>query len=403
MAPGTKDPLWQTVCTECHQPAGDAYAPYCPSCNAMTRIEYDLDRVELRDSPNPYVRFRDLLPIRDESLLPTDATYTRLVHSTAFGEKLGMSNLYLKDETSLPTGTTKDRMAAIALPYLYEGGLRAFCTSSTGNSSTAYSAALGRVPGITMYLFTAEDFARRLHIPESPQVVNFVLKDATFVEAFDAARAWGLNNGLTPERGFFNPGRREGLKVAFLETIDQIPEPPEWYFQAVSSSTGVYGIYEGAAQLRAMGAIDKLPRLVCVQQASCCPMVTAWEAGSDAIRKEDIIPRPVGIAKAILRGNPTATYPLMRNRVVETDGTFKSVTEQEIRDARKQLEDLEGISPCFAAATAVAGMVKMRKSGELPADDMVLVNVTGRDRDEEPTIGEITWMERSDDGWVPAA
>jgi threonine synthase len=234
------------------------------------------------------------------------------------------------------------------------------------------------------------------------QVVDFVLRDATFVEAFDAARDFAIRRGLVSERGFFNPGRREGLKLAWLEAAEQVPRPIDWYVQAVSSAMGVYGVFKGAKQLQGLGTIDRLPRLLCVQQESCAPMVSAWTEGSERIRPQDIVKRPSGIAQAILRGDPTAAYPHVRRIVMESGGSFVAIPEEEIRAARALVEGLENISPCFSAAAAVAGVVKLRRRGELRADDTVLINLTGRDREEKASQGDTHWLERSGTGWAPA-
>jgi threonine synthase len=394
--------VFHTFCTGCGKDLSEGYTPHCPDCGAMSEVEYDLRAVELRDSPNPYVRFRDLLPVADASYLPDDAEFTPTIHATSLGEALGMPWLYLKDETKLPTGTTKDRPATVALAYMLEHGVQAFCTSSTGNSSTSYLHAIDGIPGLRMYLFTASQFRHRVHAPhEQERVEHFILRDATFVEAFDTARDFAKQHGLVSERGFFNPGRREGLKMSWLEAAEQVPRPIDWYVQSVSSAMGVHGVFRAAKELRALERIERLPRLLCVQQATCAPMVSAWKAGSDRIRPQDIVRRPTGIASAILRGNPTATYPHIQRMVKESKGDFASVTEREIRAARRMVEDLEGISPCFSASAAVAGMMKLRRSGELPAEDTVLVNVTGRDRLEPPAVNGARWMRRSDAGWMP--
>ena len=390
---------FRIYCTGCGAHFENEFAPFCPKCNSMTDVEYHLDAVSFEDSPNPYLRFQDLLPVADVGLFPTDATFTRTVHAVNLGQRIGMSSLYLKDETTLPTGTTKDRMAAVALAYLYECGVRGFCASSTGNSSTAYARAISRLPGMTMYLFTAADFIDRLHVPSNDQVVNFVLRDATFVEAFDAARDFAREHGLISERGFFNLGRREGLKIAWLEAAEQVPHVIDWYFQAVSSAMGVYGVAKAAQQLLALGRINRLPRLACVQQETCAPMVSAWEAGSDQIRPDDIVERPYGIAKAILRGDPSAAYPPVRRLVVETGGTFVSVSERDIREARELIEEEEGISPCFSAAAALAGLISLRRRGQIPAEDVILVNLTGRDRSEVSDVTNIHWMSRKNGKW----
>src|SRR5204862_5885081 len=214
-----------------------------------------------------------------------------------------------EDETGLPTGAPKERMAAVAVPYLLEHGVEAFCTSSTGNSSTAYAHALARTAGLAMTLFTAERFIDRVDVPLDVPVTHFGLRGATFVEAFDAAKTYAVAHGLTAERGFFNPGRREGLKLAWLEATDQVPRPIDWYVQAVSSAMGVYGAYKGAKELHALGHSGPPPALLCVQQETCAPMVGAWEDGSETIRPEHIVERPTGIAKPILRGNPSRAYP----------------------------------------------------------------------------------------------
>jgi threonine synthase len=378
-------PGFRTVCTACAAPLPAGFAPACPSCGGLTDVEYDLTAVELAESPNPYRRFAALLPVRDATLLPGDAEFTPTIHATRLGDAVGMPWLYLKDETNLPTGTTKDRMAAVALAYLAEQGVRAFAMSSTGNSSTAFARAVTRFPGHVVHVFTASQFADRVLAGDNGQVRHVVLPGATFVEAATAARDYASRHGIVFEAGFFNPGRREGLKLAWLEAAEQVSRPIDWYVQAVSSGMGVCGVFKGANELVRLGRADLPPRLLCVQQDTCAPMVSAWASGSARIRPEDVVDRPRGIATAILRGDPSAAYPHLAKIVAASGGTFTSVGEREMREARALLEELEGLSPCFAAAAALAGVIALRRRGELTPEDTVLVNVTGRDREPAGT------------------
>jgi threonine synthase len=394
-----REAAFKTVCTGCHRHLGDGFVAFCPGCGSMSDVEYDLAAVRLRDSPNPYHRYIDLLPVSDVGLLPERATFTPTVHSRSLAARLGMTSLFLKDETRLPTGTTKDRMAAIALPYLHEHGVRGFATSSTGNSSSAYARAIAKIPELTMLVFTASQFRDRLWLPASEQLVDVVLRGATFVEAFDEAGRFATRHGLVAERGFFNPGRREGLKLAWLEAEQQVGRPIDWYVQAVSSAMGVYGVYKGASQLVRAGLSERVPHLLCVQQQTCAPMVSAWRAGSGHIRSEDIVRRPSGIATAILRGDPTRAYPHVRRIVRESGGTFASVTEREIRDAHRLAIDLEGIEVCFAAAAALAGLIQARQLDVVKANETVLVNLTGGVRTGTPPGPDTVWVDRDGDGW----
>src|SRR5262249_16405502 len=159
--------------------------------------------------------------------------------------------LYLKNETVLPTGTTKYRMALVALAWLFRVGVREFCTSSTGNGSTALARAIVRFPGMRMFLFTPESFGDRVHYEGGGQGVHFVLRDGSSREGLGCGGAFAERHRIAPERGFFNPGRREGLKLAFLEAAEQVPGPIDWYVQAVSSAMGVYGAFKGARELLA--------------------------------------------------------------------------------------------------------------------------------------------------------
>ncbi len=387
-------------CVKCGKPTGTAFQPFC-ECGGMTDVAYDLEQVRLHDSPNPYVRFADLLPIRTlQDRLPADSRYTPAVHATRLGARLGMPSLYLKNETVLPTRTTKDRMAAVSLAYLSECGVRAFCTSSSGNSSTSYAYAIRAHPDMRLFLFTAESFLARVQFADHPQVVHYGLRDASFVEAFEFAGTYAQQHGLSSERGFFNLGRREGLKLAFLEASEQVSTPIEWYVQAVSSAMGVYGNYKAAKELRGMKRIDRMPKLLCVQQESCAPMARAFAEGSATIQPHHIVPRPSGIAEAILRGDPTRAYPYVRDIVIESGGGIVSVSEAEIREARRMVEELEGVSPCFSSSTAVAGLIKQVRSGAFPKHETVLVNLTGGDRVSAPSPTRVIWMRRGADGWV---
>jgi threonine synthase len=366
----------------------------------MIEVEYDLDKVRLVGSENPYVRFADLLPIAStRAKLPQDARYSPTIHAKALGSYLGMPSLYLKDETVLPTRTTKDRMAAVSLGFLWERGVRTFCTSSTGNSSTAYAHAIRAFPDMSLYLFTAENFVTRVQQADHPQVKHFGVRDASFVEAFNYAGEYAREHNLVSERGFFNLGRREGLKMTYYEACEQVPGRIDWYVQAVSSAMGVYGTYKGAKELRGIRHIDTLPKLLCAQQEKCAPMVRAYKEGCDAIEPRHIVQRPEGIAEAILRGDPSRVYPYVKGIVVESGGDFVSVTEDGIREARKMVEELEGVSPCFSASTAVAGLIKLVRNAGFPRNETVLVNLTGGDRPRTEPARSMRWLRRGPDGW----
>ena len=388
-------------CVGCGKEHPHGFVTFC-ECGAMVDVEYDLADARLYDSANTYVRYFDLLPLEDpENLVPVAQAATPTHHAERLGRRLGLSWLYLKDETVLPTRTTKDRMARVVLSFFREIGVREFATSSTGNSSTSLAQHVRCYPGCRMYLFTAEDFLDRLNFDDNDQVAVFAMRGATFVEAFEEAASFAERTGIVRESGFFNPARREGLKTAFLEAAESVPRTIDWYVQAVSSAMGVYGTYKGAKELTAMGVISRPPRLLCVQQETCSPMARAFQDGSDVIRPGDVFARPRGIAKAILRGDPSRVYPYVQKIVHESEGKIIAAGEKEIRTARRMVQELEGLDPCYTAATAVAGLVRMVGQGVVNKDDTVLLNLTGGERPPCPPLQNLHWLERTSSGWKP--
>lgn len=400
----------QHACVKCGKQYPHAPIFFCDHCKGFIDIDYDLSMVNIVENDNPLKRYMDLLPVADpENLLWVGCGNTPCVHARSLGRLLGMRHLYLKDETSNPTWTTKDRMASVVLSYFNEVGVKEFITSSTGNSSTSLAAGVIKYPIFKLHLFIAADFLDRLNIEPASNIVVYSLKGATFVEAFAEAGRFASKRNIISERGFFNPARREGLKLAFLEAVDQMPVSPNWYFQAVSSAMGVYGAYKGASQYVALGRLAKMPKFCCVQQDLCSPMVKAWQDNSPVIREHHIFHRPSGIARAILRGNPTRTYPFIYNIIKRWGGDFVMVTQSEILEARQMIWEMEGIPACANSACTIAALKKMLAQGHIDREEVVLANLTGRERDDtHSTLSPddvIVWEEdqwRHNDSQMPS-
>jgi threonine synthase len=159
---------------------------------------------------------------------------------------------------------------------------------------------------------------------------------------------------------------------------------------------GVYGVDKAGRELTALGRIESRPRLLCVQQESCAPMVSAWRADSDVIRPQDIVAHPTGVASAILRGDPTRTYPHVRRIVAESGGEMVAVSEAEIRAAQSRLAPLP---VCGAAAAAFAGLVRARRSGVIGPEDVVLVNLTGSERPPTRPTAQTVVVPRTESRW----
>jgi threonine synthase len=370
----------------------------------MIDVDYDLSQVSIdRNARTSLERYRDLLPVRDpDNLIHADAGDTPCLRARTLGAELGLENLFLKDETKNPTGTIKDRPAEVVMSVFKERGVFHFTSSATGNSSTAFAHATVRNPPFRHSIFVGERWLPRITVDAHPRIDVWVLEgDIETVEAIAESRKFERLHGIPAEGGFFNLGRREGLKLAYLESVDQTETSFDWYFQGVSTAMGAYGSLKGARQYLQMGRVDRLPKLGLAQETTCAPQVRAFLDGSSTIQPQHVFARPDGVADALLKGNPKDTYPYVYNAMKEVGGTFVAVTQEEIATARSMLHELEGIPACNASSTTIAAVRKLVAQGVVRRDERILVMITGSDRDPTSHIKEYRRLRRGEGGaWI---
>ncbi|WP_078954050.1 pyridoxal-phosphate dependent enzyme [Streptomyces globisporus] len=391
-ARGSSEKVIHHCCIRCGKESGDPTLNRCPECSGAMDAIYDLDyaaQAEWEDSPNPLLRYFPLIPVRDpKNVVWLGDGNSPCIQSHKLGAEIGLPGLFLKDESFNPTRSTKDRIASMGISRFAELGIRKLALASTGNSSTAYGRAVQVVPGFEAHIFAGRAFVHRLNYGDHPRVKTYAI-DGEFATAGNAAQRYAEENGLFSEGGFFSLSRREGLKLAYLEAFDAMPATPDYVFQAVSSGMGLLGAYKGALEYLRLGRLSRLPRFVAVQQASCAPMAHAYAEDSETIQDRHIVRNPKGPAYAILRGNPTPSYPYIRDVARESGGDIRAVTTEEIERAKELLRTVEGIEVCHAAATAFAGLIAAVADGRVPWDANVLVNLTGGVRPHRPSPSQV--------------
>lgn len=365
------------ACDCCLNEQSYGFVGRCSVCNGLLDPVYSTSAVVRAGEEDPLRRYFDLLPIES---IPREVDWhignTPCHYMSGVGASQKIGQFYLKDESKHPTGTTKDRMASLVVAQMILLGIREFVVSSTGNSSSALAYATQRAGNFKLHSFAGRDFVDRHEYHDHPGVELHVI-DGTYVDASNAAKKFAASQGLIFEGGFFNYARREGLKLAYLEAYDAIPGGPDVIVQAVSSGMGLYGGYRGMREYQRLGRLAKTPRFVCVQQDTCAPMVSAYEEGSDVILPHHVVHQPHGLAHAILRGDPTQTYPYMLKLVRESNGCFTAVSRDQILKAWQFVNDEHGVRSDYAGTAAVAGAFKLRDIGWIGPDEKVLVNLTG--------------------------
>ncbi len=330
-------------------------------------------------------RYLELLPIENPMSVPpliTDLTPLRLAQK--IGHDLGLDEVWIKDDTCLPTGSFKDRASSMVVAVAKEKDVDTIATASTGNAAVALA-------GMT----ASAEMKSVIFVPESApkakltQIAVYGGKlipikgnyDQAFELSVRACEKFGWYNRNTG----YNPFTVEGKKTAALEIWEQMfYSVPDWVVVPTGDGVILAGIEKGFSDLKELGLIDHVPKLAVVQAKGCKPIVDAVENNKRTISSEL---NPKTIADSISVGVPRAGRWVMK-ALKSCGGTAVSVADDEIVDAIRYLGSTMGIFCEPAAAAAVAGLRKLAHEGVIEDDDRVVVLVTGNGLKDIPAVSK---------------
>ena len=370
-------------CVECgHQQAYQPLAPtLCAAC-ASTWVEAHYDyaafkRELLRGLPGRPAnlwRYRDILPLEHpetQDLYPAGGTPLWL--SQRFAPALGHSSVYFKDERYAPTGSFKDRQAAVAVAAMNEAGIREVVIASTGNAAVAYAAACARA-GIKLWVFMTSLVPQEKLREAALFGAEVIRVSGNYDQTKQIAARFAERRNLLLDHGAGSVPARESMKTIAYEMVEQLGwHAPDWYIQAVSGGLGPLGVYQGFREMFEMGLIDRFPKLAVIQSEGCAPMVNAFKAGHDTATA--VIPNTCIII--LSTGDPGKPYTYLWHLAQKYGGVMESVTDAEAFTAMRSLARSEGMAVEPAAAVAFAGLEKLLQNGTIRPDETVVVNCTG--------------------------
>ncbi len=365
----------------------------CPDCNSdWLDARYDYARVreiwdaELAQRPFTSMwRYRELLPLLDDvNLVTMGEGGTPLNRAVNLSMMLGRPHIFVKDERQGPTGSFKDRQASLAISVMREQGLTEGVLASTGNVAISYSA-YSTLAGIKMWTFVTSavpaDKMREMAIYGSEVVKVTATYDQTKVVAQDFA----ARKGLYYDRGLKNIAAKESMKTLAFEVAEQLARiygpaentpwrAPDWYIQSVSGALGPVGVWKGFEELKAMGLVDKMPKLAHIQAEGCAPIVRSFRKG---LAEPEPVLHPNTLITTVATGKPGAAYSFLRKVALEHGGAFEMVSDSEAFRAMHVMAKMDGISMEPAAGIAFAGLFKLVSQGIIKPDDVVVVNCSG--------------------------
>ena len=368
-------------CPKCgHRPASKTIF-YCSSCRCVLEVNVSIghltraDFEPLRQSRDRSIwRWFDFLPVeRRSSIVSLGEGDTPLLRAKRLGEKLNIANLYLKNDTVLPTGSLKDRSNSVGMSVARELSFTTATVISTGNAAAsvaAYAAAAGLKSVVMIPRGTAVSKILQARAYGATVVVIDGDFDYEVAELYKAAvEEFGWYDCLSS-----NPYRL-GKKSYAYELVDQLDgRVPDWVIHPTAGGTGIYAMWKGFQEFVALGWIDRGPKLVAAQSDAAAPIVAAFEKGLNKV--EAVVARET-VAESIRVGNPASLGWRALVALRESNGTAVAASDTETLEAQSLTASLCGIFAEPAAATSVAAAKKLRAVGAIQTDDVVVCNLTG--------------------------
>ena len=351
----------------------------CGKCLGPLEPIYDyasitLTREQIASRPKNLWRYRELLPITGEPQTGFHSGFTPLVRCTRLAEELGLSELYIKDDSvNHPTLSYKDRVVSVAATRAKELGCTVLACASTGNLANSVAAHAARL-GMECCVFIPNNLEAGKRLGSAVFGPKIVAIDGNYDDVNRLCTQVADRYGW----GFVNINLRsyyaEGAKTMGFEIIEQLGwKYPDHLVSPVAGGTLLPRIARGMRELRTIGLVEgELPKIHAAQAAGCAPVVTAILAGED-------YPEPVKpntIAKSIAIGNPADGYQVVQT-VRATGGTGAAVTDEQIVDAILLLARTEGIFTEPAGGTTLAATIDLVKQGVIKPGESVVVCVTG--------------------------
>lgn len=351
----------------------------CVSCGRPLLVRYDFDAMkkhfakkDLSGRQPTMWRYREMLPIRDDGcVISLGETMTPILESKRLAVHFGVKNLYLKDESRLPTGTFKARGMTMAISMANQFGIRRVAVPTAGNAGGAMAAYAARA-GMEAYVFMPEDASpvnmRECHLAGAKTfLVNGLIGDCGRI----------VNEGVNC-KGWFDlstlkePYRLEGKKTMGLELAEQFEwELPDVILYPTGGGTGLIGMWKAFAELRELGWLNSAenPRMIACQSDGCAPIATAFNKGERFVQ-------PFKNATTMAGGIrvPSAIGDFMiLDAVRASGGVAVAASETDIPKWMSFVASKEGISIGPETAVCFGALESLLRQEIINSDDQILI------------------------------
>ncbi len=368
-------------CKECGESYPLEASFVCEQCFGPLEVSYDFSgldageaRRKIQAGSRGIWRYSDFLPFAGRPGDPLEPGLTPLIRADRLAERLGLGELWIKNDAANPTHSFKDRVVAVAVAKAKELGFETVACASTGNLANAV-AAHAAAAGLDSYVFVPADLEEQKLLATGIYGTNLVGIRGTY----DDVNRLCTELSQTHPWAFVNVNLRpyysEGSKTLAFETIEQLGwSLPDRIVAPIASGSLFTKLAKGIREWRDVGLVEgDLPTFCGAQPDGCSPVATAFAEGWDVCKPER---KPDTIAKSLAIGDP-ADGPYALELARQTGGQIKSVSDDEIRAGIKLLAETTGVFTETAGGVTIGVLTKLAEEGAIGSDERVVAYITG--------------------------
>jgi threonine synthase len=357
----------QNLCTACQKPLFPVY-----DLEAAGRA---LTREALAGRERSLWRYRELLPLPLE-VEPASLGEggTPLLRAQRFGEELGLTNLWIKDESQNPTQSFKARGMAVAVSMAKYLGATKLAVPTAGNAGGALAAYAARA-GLEAHIFMPAD-TPRANVIECREVgAHVTLIDGLITDCGAEIARRKEKEGWFDLSTLKEPYRVEGKKTLGYELAEQSNwELPEVILYPTGGGTGLIGMWKAFDEMEAMAWIGaKRPRMFSIQASGCAPIVRALEAGETSAAE---FPNAQTLASGLRVPKAVGDF-LMLKILRDSGGGAVSVDDEMMIRTTREVGAQEGLFVAPEGAACFAALQTLRQAEKVAPNERVVIFNTG--------------------------
>jgi threonine synthase len=368
------------ACKECNTEYELEARYVCERCFGPLEVRYELGSLDpeavkrrIQAGPQNLWRYADFLPFAKPPRSALPAGCTPLVKAPRLAERLGLREVWVKNDAANPTHSFKDRVVSVALAKAQELGYEVVACASTGNLANAV-AAHAAAAGLESYVFIPADLEEQKILATGVYGTKLVTVRGNYDDVnrlcteLSAERDWAFVNVNV------RPYYAEGSKTLAYEIAEALGfELPDRVVVPIASGSLFTKIARGFDEWRGVGLLaGETPAMNGAQAEGCSPVAAAFEAGWEVCKPV----KPSTIAKSLAIGNP-ADGPYALELARSSGGSIDAVGDDEIRAGIRLLAETTGIFTETAGGTTTATLAKLAERGDIDPDERVVLVITG--------------------------